>query len=128
MATERPGTSVSFQAAADLSGQQFRFVKLDANGQVAAITATTDQAIGILQDKPAAQGRAANVMLDGRSKLVMGANVAKAGLIGHDNQGRGVEVAFGTANQSIYGQCVTDNSVAGGIGSVEFDCKNPARA
>lgn len=128
MATERPGKSVSFQAAADLSDWQFRFVKLDANGQVAKVTATTDQPFGILQDKPAAQGRAANIMLDGRSKLVMGANVAKGDFIGTDATGRGIAVAFGTANASIVGTCVIDNSVAGGIGSVEFDCKNPARS
>ena len=67
-------------------------------------------------------------MLDGMSKLVMGANVAKGGLIGTDNVGRGVEYIPGTdTTKYAVGQCRIDNSVAGGIGSVVFDCKKPSR-
>ena len=121
MAVERPGTLESYQAAADLSDWQFRFVKLDANGQIAKVTAATDKPFGILQDKPAAQGRAGAVMLDGMSKLVGGANVAKGDTIGTDAQGRGVAKADGSA----VGMCRTDNSVVGGIMSVVFDCKQP---
>lgn len=120
MATERPGTSASFQAAADLSDWQFRFVKLDANGQVAKITANTDIPLGVLQDKPAAQGRAANVMLDGRSKIVGGANLAKGDTVGTDATGR----AIAKSSASSCGIIVTDNSVAGGLCSMEFDCKS----
>jgi hypothetical protein len=129
MAVERPGTLESYQAAADLSDWQFRFVKLDANGQVAKVSAITDIPIGILQDKPAAQGRAAGVMLDGMSKLVGGANLAKGDIIGTDNVGRGVAVVAGTdITKYSLGICRTDNSVAGGLISVVFDCKNPGRA
>lgn len=124
MAVERPGTLESYQAAADLSDWQFRFVKLDANGQIAKITADTDIPFGILQDKPGAQGRAGAVMLDGMSKLVGGENVAKAALIGTDAQGRGVAKADGTA----VGICRTDNSAVGGLMSVVFDCKKPKSA
>lgn len=120
MAAERPGTSVSYQAAADLSAAQFRFVKLDANGQVALITANTDIPFGILQDKPAAQGRAANVMLDGRSKIVGGADLVKAQTVGTDNEGRAISKSVA----SSCGIVVTDNSVAGGLASIEFDCKS----
>jgi hypothetical protein len=49
MAYEIPGQQVSYQAAADLSAQQFRAVKLDANGQIAVITAVTDRPHGILR-------------------------------------------------------------------------------
>lgn len=129
MAVERPGTLASYQAAADLSDWQFRFVKLDANGQIAKITAATDIPFGILQDKPAAQGRAGAVMLDGMSKLVGGANLAKGDIIGTDNQGRGVAVVAGTdTTKYSVGIVRTDNSVAGGLCSVEFDCRKPGRA
>ncbi len=125
MAYEIPGQMVSFQAAADLSAQQFRFVKLDANGQVAAIAAVTDIPIGILQDKPGAQGRACNVMLDGISKLVGGANLAKGDQIGPDAQGRGVAYVAGTDTTKYKaGQVLEDNSVAGGLLTVAFDCKS----
>lgn len=128
MAVEQPGQAESLQAAADLSDWQFRFVKLDANGQVAKVTANTDQPYGILQDKPAAQGRAAYVMINGISKLVGAANLAKGDFIGTDATGRGEAVAFATANRSIVGTCRTDNSVANGLISVRFDCSNPARS
>lgn len=120
MAAERPGTSASYQAAEDLSGWQFRYVKLDANGQIAKITANTDIPFGILQDKPAAAGRAGNVMLDGRSKIVGGANLVKGETVGTDAEGRAISKSVASSN----GIVVTDNSVAGGIASIEFDCKS----
>lgn len=127
MAWEIPGMLIPFQVAADLSGQQYRAVKLDANGQIAAITANTDNPLGILQDKPSAAGRAGAVMLDGISKMVGGANLAKGDLVGIDAQGRAEAVAHGTANRTIVGICLEDNSVAGGLITVQFDCKNPVR-
>jgi hypothetical protein len=129
MAVERPGTMESYQAAADLSAQQFRFVKLDANGQIAAITAATDIPLGILQDKPSAAGRAGAVMLDGMSKVVAGANLAKADIVGTDNQGRAVAVVAGTdTTKYAVGQVRLDNSVTGGLATIVFDCKAPRRA
>lgn len=129
MAYEIPGQQISIQAAADLSAQQFRAVKLDANGQIAAITAITDRPHGILQDKPGAQGRAGCVMLDGVSKMVGGANLAKGDLVGVDNQGRAVAVVPGTdTTRYIIGTVLEDNSVAGGLITIQFDCKNPGRA
>lgn len=128
MAYEIPGQMVSFQAAADLSGQQFRFVKLDANGQVAAITAVTDIPLGILQDKPGAQGRACNVMLDGISKVVGGANLAKSDQVGPDAQGRAVAYVAGTDTTKYkVGSILEDNSVAGGLCTISFNCQNANR-
>lgn len=128
MAVERPGTLASYQAAADLSDWQFRFVKLDSNGQIAKVSAVTDVPLGILQDKPAAAGRAGAVMLDGMSKVVGGANLAKGDLIGTDNVGRAVAYIPGTdTTKYAVGICRLDNSVAGGLASIEFDCKKPSR-
>jgi hypothetical protein len=128
MAYEIPGQLVSFQAAADLSAKQFRAVKIDANGQIAAISAVTDIPIGILQDKPAAQGRAGGVMLDGISKWVGGANLAKGDRVGVDSQGRCVAYVAGTdTTKYIVGTVLEDNSAAGGLCTVAFDMKNANR-
>lgn len=128
MAYEIPGIMISLQAAADLSANQFRFVKLDANGQVAAIAAVTDIPIGVQQDKPAAQGRACNVMLFGVSKVVGGANLAKADQVGVDSQGRAVAYVAGTDTTKYkVGQVLEDNSAAGGLATVLFSCMTPAR-
>lgn len=128
MAVEVPGTQLSFQASADLSAHQYKFVKLDANGQIAVCSAVTDIPIGILQDKPAAQGRAGCVMLNGRSKIVAGANLAKADRVGTDTSGRAVAYIAGTdTTKYIVGTVMNDNSVANGLADIIFDCQNPAR-
>lgn len=128
MAVEVPGLQLSFQAAADLSAYQYRFVKLDANGQAALCSAATDIPLGILQDKPAAAGRACNVMLDGRSKIVAGANLAKSDRVGTDSTGRAVALIAGTDTTKYpVGLVVNDNSIANGLADIIFDCKSPHR-
>lgn len=59
---------ITFPASGDLSAKQYCFVTLDSNGQVAACGAN-GKAIGILQNKPDAQGEAARVRVLGTSKL-----------------------------------------------------------
>ncbi len=76
MASEQPLGVVSLEAAGDLSAKQFLFMEVDSNGQIDATNATTDPTIGVLQDKPAAQGRSGSVATVGISKVVAGAAVA----------------------------------------------------
>lgn len=61
---------VTFKAAGDLSSKQFYFVKLDADGKVEACGAN-EVSIGILQNKPDVEDKAARVRIGGTSKLVM---------------------------------------------------------
>lgn len=115
----KPGTLV---AGADLSALQYRFVKLNASGQVVAITADTDQPIGILQDKPAAAGRSAEVMCNGISKLV-GAQAMTAGnKVGPSANGRGDD----TSPTTPCGQVLEGTGAADEIGTVAFNCLNSA--
>ena len=62
---------ITFKASEDLSSYQYHFMKLDADGKVAHCTASTDVVIGILQNYPDAEDKAALVRLNGTSKLVM---------------------------------------------------------
>lgn len=72
MATQVPGYTATFPAGEDLSAQQFNPVMLNAAGEV--ITATQGAlCVGILQNKPAAAGAAAQVMVHGISKANSGA-------------------------------------------------------
>ncbi|MGH2351770.1 MAG: hypothetical protein ACRDJN_09175, partial [Chloroflexota bacterium] len=61
MAYEIPGHTNTLVAAVDLSGQQYRFVVVNASGQ-AAIPALGARAIGVLQNAPEA-GEAGTVMV-----------------------------------------------------------------
>tara|TARA_R110000824_G_scaffold31342_5_gene102141 strand:- start:5183 stop:5602 length:420 start_codon:yes stop_codon:yes gene_type:complete len=61
-------TIVSFEAAGDLSSSQYKLVKLDANGKVVIVAATTDIPVGVLQNAPAS-GSTASVLVCGVSKV-----------------------------------------------------------
>lgn len=69
MAYEIPGRVITREAAGDLSGSLFKFVK-QAGATVTAVAAATDVALGVLQNKPDAAGKASAVMIDGISRVV----------------------------------------------------------
>ncbi len=76
MATSENTTTISKKAAGDLSTKQYLFMKVSAAQTVDTCAATTDKAIGVLQDKPAAAGRNAAVAVHGTTKVVAGAAIA----------------------------------------------------
>lgn len=76
MATDNPGPDLSFAASGDLSASQFCAVHLDANSQLVLSDSEADAAFGILQDKPAAAGRAGRVRTAGVTKAWVSGTVA----------------------------------------------------
>jgi len=72
---------ITFKASEDLSSYQYHFMKLEADGKVAHCTANTDIAIGILQNYPDAEDKAALVRVSGTSKLWMSATNNEGALI-----------------------------------------------
>jgi len=128
MAFEVPGFQFSFEAGADLSAHMHKFVKLNSSGQVVLCAAVTDRPIGILQNKPNAVGVPASVMINGISKLIAGANLAKADQIGTDAAGLAAVYAPGTdTTKYVVGIVLDDNSATNGLVSVLFDCANAQR-
>jgi hypothetical protein len=122
MAIEVPGFKPGiFVAGADLSALQHRFVKLNSSGLVVAITADTDQPIGILQDKPAASGRSAEIMMDGISKLVGAQAMTPGNSVGPSANGRGDD----TSPSVPVGIVVEGTAAADEVGSVAFSCLKP---
>ena len=110
MATEFAGISRTYAANADLSAKQFFLVKRHTTaGQCALVAATTDIPIGLLQNKPAAAGRAAEVMLIGWSKADVAAatDIAIGDKLGPDANGRLVQK---TANNDVV--CAIAEAVA----------------
>lgn len=91
MATEFPGLTRSFAAPSDYSAYQYFLMKYGATApQVAIVAATTDFPIGLLQNKPAAAGRAAEVMALGWSKANVEAttDIAIGDKLGPNTDGR----------------------------------------
>ena len=116
MATEAILRSITLEAAADLSGEQFFFVTTDTNGDAAAITDVADFAVGVLQNNPDTAGFECNVAVDGVTKLEAGTGGLTAGdLVTNDNAGAGVTATAGTNN--VYGIALT-TAAAGEVASV----------
>lgn len=70
MAVETPLLDLAFQANADLQSVQFYLCKLTAANTVGTCSATTDTALGVLQNK-ASTNQAAAVRILGVSKVVV---------------------------------------------------------
>lgn len=129
MATEVPVLRDSFEAGADLSGDQHRFVKLNASGQVVAIAADTDVPVGVLENAPDASGETAQVTIIGNAKVEADETLAEGDLVGPAADGQAAVITAGTdTTQFICGQVVGANDAAAGeLATVSVNCANPAR-
>jgi hypothetical protein len=128
MAYEIPGFQFSLPAGADLSAHQYKFVKINSSGQCVLCAAVTDKPIGILQNDPPAAGVAANIMVNGISKLKAAANLAVGDQIGTDAAGLGAANVPGTdTTKYTVGEVIGDNTVANGVVSVLFNCAGAGR-
>ncbi len=78
MAYSENSITITLPAASDLSASQYCFVALNTSGQV-ELSGDDGNPIGILQNKPAAQGRAAEVLIAGVSKIKSGVTDFDAG-------------------------------------------------
>lgn len=97
MALQERINPLSVPASADLSASQFRFVTLNASGQLALPAAGAD-AIGVLQDKPDAVGRAGLVGLlvgSGRLKVVAAATLVPGNKVQSDATGAAIVALTG---------------------------------
>lgn len=96
MAYESPGIDLgTLTAAADLSGKQYYFVKLASATTVNVCTATTDRAIGILQNDPTS-GQSAVVRIFGISKVVADGTIAFNNVIGTSADSQADAIVPGT--------------------------------
>jgi len=97
--------TLTFDAGADLSANQYYLTKLDANGDV--VLATADAVvIGSLQNKPKA-GEAATIAIGETVKVVAGGNVKIDDLIVSNASGKGITR---TTEHNIFGIALEDGS------------------
>jgi hypothetical protein len=116
MAAKEVTIPITLEAKADLSALQFTFVDVDAssvdvNGRarVGAPTGAGGMAIGVLQNKPAALGRPAEVDIYGLTKVKAGAACAAG--IDIQTDANGAAIAAATSDISL-GHSVTAASAA----------------
>lgn len=95
MAQENLGKIITLEASADLSSSQFCFVTCNSTPQV-ALTGDGADASGVLQNKPSAAGRAADVMVGaGQTKVKSGAAITAGAWCASDASGRAVTAVSG---------------------------------
>lgn len=113
---------VSYKAGADLSTFRNQFVKLDVNGDVVPVTATTDRAIGVLRD-PYGVGEVVGVwQADGVAPVKVSASgIAANDLIGVSANGRAVKLVAGTdTTKYIHGVAQEASTAADEVISVQL--------
>ena len=130
MATDNLGTSAvieSWNAAADLSSAQYKFVELGSTG-VTVCNAATDNPVGILQNAPKS-GEVATVLVAGKSKVQADAALAIGDRIGPSADGQADVKLVGTdVTEYIVGFVTSAASNAGELATVIVNCIAPGRA
>lgn len=87
-----PGFSRSYQTAGDLSGSQFKAVKLSGS-TVVAVAAVGDKQIGVLQNKPSVAGAAATVMISGVTRMIAAKAITAGSPVYLDATGQATDAA-----------------------------------
>jgi len=120
MAKQYDGQDVSFKAENDLSSKQYYFVEISGNGQVDACDGTTDNAIGILQNKPTT-GQEALVRIFGHSKVSADEALSANDPVGVSTDGQAAVVVPGSdAGERWLGVCTYGCGSAGDIAEIVF--------
>jgi hypothetical protein len=105
--------AISGEAAADLTGKQYRFVVVvpgssDNLKEQYNVSGDAGEIHGVSMNAPAAQGRALTVAKRGRCPLEAGGTVNVGDLISSDSVGRGVAAVSG---EIVGGRAVTGAAV-----------------
>ncbi len=120
MAMHKKVNSVAYTAAADLSSAQYRVVSMNTSGEVNTQADGNAPPLGILLNKPAAQGAGAEVAIEGSDiKLEAGAAINEGELVVAVTGGRGSAIG-GTASGTtwVVGICTQAASGSGAIAGV----------
>lgn len=114
-------TVTSFEAGSDMSADQFKFVGINASGQL-ALAGDGTTAIGVLENKPAAAGRAGSVAIAGIVQVLCGGTVTRGGQVASDAAGLAVD---STTADIILGEALMTGA-AGSVISIMLQVRGPS--
>lgn len=117
MATENALQTRSYPAGSDLSASQYCFMKIT-GAQLAVASSGGLDAVGVLQDKPAAAGRAGLIAYGGTTKVLCGGSFSAGDAITCDGSGKAIGAISGDGPR--LGIAMADGS-SGVISSVLLD-------
>ena len=128
MAWTIPGFSFTRVAGADLSSDQYKYVKLSTTDTVILCAAATDVPIGILQNAPAS-GAEATIMVTGISKVSSDAALSIGNQIGTSADGQAdAKTAGSDTTEYVVGVVLEASSGANALATATVNCLNPHRA
>lgn len=109
MAFEECLQSFTMEAAADLSAQQYRFVKVSADKTV-AVAGLGEHTVGVNQGNVDAAGKAVQVGFAGISKVEAGAAITAGALVTPDANGKAAVAGVGNhvAGVALVGGAATE--------------------
>lgn len=106
----------SFIADSDLSAKQFFVVKVSGVNKVDLNDSATGKVLGILQNKPSADGQAAEVCIFGPTKGKIGTGGCSAGAyLGFDTSG---QLVAKTSDKDLVAAYALETAVAGDIAEI----------
>ena len=120
MAVMQSRDNRTFEAGADLSAGQFKFVTLAADGQVDITASAGGNAIGVLLNNPAAAGRPATVCVTGSVMITCGGAITAGDQLQSDAAGDALlaatgDVVLGYAREDgVDGQIIEMEFITGG--------------
>lgn len=123
MAWDLPQTIISYEAAEDLSADQYRFIVNATTNTVRRPDATTEWAEGVLQNAPLA-GETAIVCVAGYTKIVGGEDLlineeVKAEYISASDAGKGI-VPAGAATHRVRGKVVVPTAAEDELATIRL--------
>lgn len=117
---------ITLVAGADLSADQYKFVKMNSSGQAILVAALTDRPIGVLQNSPAS-GQEAEVTVIGGTKVKAGGSVSEGTILKTSAAGLAIALTVGTdTTHYISGTSLVDGA-NGEIITAVVNCASSAR-
>lgn len=101
---------ITLEAGVDLSAKQYFFMSVSSDGQIDPC-GDGATAVGVLQNDPAAAGRAAEVCINGVTKVSAGGTIAAGAEVASDAAGEAVTAATGDVILGIALQAATDGDI-----------------
>jgi len=120
MAVMQSRDTRTFEAGEDLSSAQFKFVTLEADGQVDLADADGERAIGVLLNKPDAAGKAATVAVSGKVMVVAASAITAGDEIASDASGEAQELSDSSSATAVTLGYALEDAVDGQVFAMEF--------
>jgi len=119
MAVQESRDTRTFIAGEDLSSSQFKFVTLEADGQVDLADADAENCIGVLINDPAS-GSEATVVVSGKTMVTAGGAITAGDAVVTDTSGDAVELTTSSSATAITMGYALEDAADGQVFGIEL--------